>query len=149
MKIRKAKWRDRESIFSIGKQSHHTSGVSNPMFFGKHTIQRGEAAVAEHDGEIYGFVVVRHLVRKPFTSLYYVGVGSAARSRGLGELLVRWALRTSPHGRIRLICDIDNEKAHTFYERLGFQWTDTGMNKSGERYFVFMLEKDDWKGKSL
>lgn len=146
MKVRKATLEDKPEIIRISKMSKFTKGVSNPFVVSTDIYDRGEMGVAESSRHgIVGFVAVRHLVRKPWTSLHYVGVDERMRSKGVGESLVKWALKTSPHGRIRLISEKANPRSHAFYLRLGFEQTGEGANRSGEPYYVFEVTSDRFR----
>lgn len=137
MKIRKAKLSDKPGIIEVAKQSKYTKGVSNPMFMPDTAFPKGEVAVAIHKDKVIGFTAIHNLVRKPYTSLYYVGVDEKYRSKKVGEQLVKWVMDQSPHSYIRLICEVENERAHKFYERLGFSFTGEGSNKAGEPYYIY------------
>lgn len=141
-RIRRATREDWPAITAIAKHSPYTKGVTNPRVVAPDTIERGEMAVCEAGGKVVGFVAVRHLVRKPYTSLHYVGVDPEWRSRGVGERLVRWAWRKSPHKAVRLLCEIENKPAHKFYRRLGFKQVDRGANAAGTPYYVYMIESE-------
>lgn len=140
MRIRLGTPQDLDGIKRIMKQSKHLRGTTSPMFLGKDIYERKELAVAEHKGRLYGYVLIRNLVRKPWTSLHYVGVDESARGRGLGKRLVNWTMRQSPHGLIRLICSKDNIEAHKFYKSMDFVQLGEGANKAGEEYYVFWLD---------
>lgn len=138
MKVRAATLADRDEIIRISKQSKFTKGVSNPMFMDTKSFEKGEVGVAVSATRgIVGFTAVHHLVRKPYTSLYYIGVDDRFRSRAVGERIVQWVIDSSPHGRIRLICELENPRAHAFYDRLGFSRVGQGANKAGQPYLIF------------
>lgn len=137
VKIRAATEADVPEIVRISKQSPYTKGVTNPRVVSPDTIARGEMGVAATKQGLIAFVAVRHLVRKPWTTLHYIGVDERYRSQGIGERLVRWVMRNSPHGRIRLISEMSNPRSHGFYQRLGFELTGEGANRSGEPYYIF------------
>lgn len=149
LRVRRAELEDHDKILAIGKMSPYTKGVSNPMFLDPASYDKGWVAVAEvvknNRAVIVGFVVVRNLVRKPYTSLYYVGVHEEARSRGIGERLVEWAYEQSPHQRVRLICEKENERAHEFYERVGYRCVGEGANKAGEPYYIYVKDDGSWE----
>lgn len=136
-RIRRATREDWPAITAIAKHSPYTKGVTNPRVVAADTIERGEMAVCEADGQVVGFVAVRHLVRHPWTKLHYIGVLPEYRSRFVGEHLEKWVMKKSPHGCIRLLCEIENKPAHKFYKRLGYQVVDRGQNSAGTPYFVY------------
>lgn len=150
-RIRQAELDEHDRIVKIGATSPYTKGVSNPMFLDEKSYEKGWVAVAEaripesSKSTLLGFVVVRNLVRKPYTSLYYVGVHPAARSKGIGEKLVQWAYEQSPHDRVRLIVEQENERAHSFYENMGFRYIGEGSNKAGEPYRIYVLDDGTWQ----
>lgn len=84
------------------------------------TYNRGLVNGAWADQDLVGFMVSKHLMRKPWSSLYEVGVLPGWRRHGVGAALVDWLLAESPHHRIRLVCSPDNMGALAFYTRLGF-----------------------------
>jgi ribosomal-protein-alanine N-acetyltransferase len=137
--IRRATREDWPAVTAIAKTSPYTKGVTNPRVVAADTIERGELAVCVADGEVVGFVAVRHLVRKPYTSLHYVGVHPEWRSRGVGERLVRWAWKHSPHKTVRLLCEVANKPAHKFYKRMGFKEVRRGANSAGEPYIEYFI----------
>ncbi|WP_425435597.1 N-acetyltransferase family protein [Lentzea kentuckyensis] len=62
-----------------------------------------------------------------------VRVRSDQRGRGLGELLVTWAVdeaRARGCGMVQLTTDASRVDAHRFYERLGFTASHVGMKLS-------------------
>jgi ribosomal protein S18 acetylase RimI-like enzyme len=136
-RIRRATREDWPAITAIAKTSAYTKGVTNPRVVAADTIERGEMAVCEADGQVVGFVAVRHLVRHPWTKLHYIGVQPEFRSRGVGEYLEKWAMRTSPHKCIRLLCEVENKPAHKWYRRLGYEVVDRGANSAGQPYLVY------------
>lgn len=141
MKVRVAKKSDYEGIKQIVKQSKHLWGTLSPMFLAEETWKRKEMAVAERKGRIVGYVLIRNLKRKPWTSLHYIGVDEMHRGTGVGEKLVGWVMEQSPHNLIRLICSKDNEEAHKFYKRLDFVQEGEGSNKAGEEYYIWWLDE--------
>lgn len=72
-------------------------------------------------GQLVGFCCAPHLIRKPHTSIYYMGVLPEYRQSGAGKALVREALKRSPHGRLELVCEQGNPEGLAFYKALGFK----------------------------
>lgn len=75
-------------------------------------------------GEPEGVVLVNEFPAQRHAELVYIGLGPALRGRGLGEKLVRRALRALGSRRCReLTCAVDerNAPALVIYERLGFE----------------------------
>jgi ribosomal protein S18 acetylase RimI-like enzyme len=85
-----------------------------------------------------GFLYGRHLVRRPYSSLYYMGVDPEARSHGVGRAMVSLFLSHSPHGCIQLVCDEPNP-ANEFYARVGFQRIGEGASKKGVPFIRWEL----------
>src|SRR5882724_6203196 len=110
MKVRAATKKQHEAICVVAKQNKYTSGAANPHYLSDSAYEKGWVGVVrvKNRPRIAGFVVVRHLIRDTYTSLYYVGVDQAYQHLGVGSALVEWALDTSPHGRVRLICEHTN-----------------------------------------
>ncbi|MGM1058605.1 GNAT family N-acetyltransferase [Saccharothrix sp. Mg75] len=94
--------------------------------------------VAEDDGQVVGtlqLTVLRGLSRRAATRAQVEGVrvASAARRRGLGELLVRWAVaeaRDRGCSVVQLTSDKSRADAHRFYERLGFTASHEGFKQA-------------------
>lgn len=82
---------------------------------------RGAVLGAWVRGELVGFCCAPHLVRKPHTSVYYMGVLPEFRQCGAGKALIRHALAASPHGRLELVCEEGNAEGTAFYRALGFR----------------------------
>ena len=91
--------------------------------------------VAEEGGRVVGtfqLTFIRHLMRQGslVAQLEAVRVDAAARSRGIGEWMVRWAIDESRRRgctRLQLTTNKSRKDAHRFYERLGFEKSHEGM----------------------
>lgn len=133
MNVRCATIDDWPAIERVAKLSKYTREATGPHYLSQAALDKGWVGVI---GEpVHGFVIVRHLVRKPYTSLYYVGVDPAHQGEGSGKALVQWALDTSPHGCVRLVCDKENHAALSWYYRHGFMRDGDGADKSGRHPF--------------
>lgn len=80
-------------------------------------------AIVRHQGEDVGCVLLADHPREDCCELVYVGIAPAARGRGWGRQLVRWAQwRTGQAGRSRLVAAVDaaNHPALAIYASLGF-----------------------------
>jgi ribosomal protein S18 acetylase RimI-like enzyme len=67
--------------------------------------------------------VITHLTSDPHLEICGLVVSGAARSRGIGSLLVAAAEKTALEKNVaclRVRSNIIRDRAHTFYERLGF-----------------------------
>ena len=91
--------------------------------------------VAEQDGAVIGclqLTLLPGLSRKGQTRAQIEGVrvASPARNRGVGEALIREALRRARAagcGMAQLTSDASRTDARRFYERLGFEASHVGM----------------------
>lgn len=82
---------------------------------------------ADRDSDIVlGWIelqVVTHLTSDPHLEICGLVVSGASRSRGIGSLLVSAAEKTALEKNVaclRVRSNIIRDRAHTFYERLGF-----------------------------
>ncbi len=91
--------------------------------------------VAEQQGEIVGtlqLTFIPGLSRRGTVrgQIEAVRVGSAHRGKRVGQQLVRWAIDTARErgaALVQLTSDLTRERAHEFYERLGFARSHVGM----------------------
>lgn len=91
------------------------------MFSGEHAYRKGWIRVAlDPTDTIVGLTCVRHKVKAPETTLYYIVVRPGIRTRGIGTELIVDLMRQCPHPRIVLSCLKKNTPALKFYEKLGF-----------------------------
>ena len=96
---------------------------------------RCELVVAEDGGEIVGTfqaTLLVHLGSMGARSLQLenVHVSAARRSRGVGRLMMEWAIaraRVQGCARVQLTTNKLRKDAHRFYERLGFVASHEGM----------------------
>jgi GNAT superfamily N-acetyltransferase len=94
--------------------------------------------VALVDGRIVGtfmLTFLRHLMRRGslVAIVEAVRVDAAARGRGLGSEMMRWAIDESRRrgcSVLQLTSNLVRKDAHRFYERLGFRGTHLGMKLS-------------------
>ncbi len=145
MGVRYAQLEDRRAINRIARQSPYTKGAIGQMFMPEIAFHRGEVLVARsRHGQVVGFTAIRHLSQKskPWTSLHYVGIDEDWRGRGIGEALVRRVLAESPHGCVRLKCEVENKRAHRFYKRMGFKRIGKGANRAGVPYYEYELKEE-------
>jgi ribosomal protein S18 acetylase RimI-like enzyme len=83
-------------------------------------------AADRDSGLVLGWIelqVVTHLTSDPHLEICGLVVSSAARSRGIGSLLVSAAEKTALERNVaclRVRSNIIRDRAHSFYERLGF-----------------------------
>jgi ribosomal protein S18 acetylase RimI-like enzyme len=122
--IRAATVLDHDRIVEIAKQTKATRDYTHIMFSGALSYEKGWIRVCTtrmHGEEvIVGFTCVRHKVRQPETSLYYIGVDEDWRQKSVGTHLLEDLKKMSPHHRIVLNVTKDNTSARAFYAKHGF-----------------------------
>jgi ribosomal protein S18 acetylase RimI-like enzyme len=121
--IMKASRKDHAILAAIAKTHPAGGGFTHMMFSGEEAYLKGwirKAVCAETD-KIVGFTCVRHKVRQPATSLYYILVDPCAKRRGIGRALLHDLMQQCPHPKIELNCLKDNAAALAFYDSLGFK----------------------------
>jgi ribosomal protein S18 acetylase RimI-like enzyme len=137
MPIRYAVVEEHREILGVAKQSKYTRDYSNMIFSSTQNYENNDTAIYTLRNKIIAFTNYRHLVRKPTTTLYFIGVDKEHQSKGLGEKLLHWAVTNSPHKHLTFKVSKDNEGAIKFYQRIGAEILDEGAFKSGEEYFIF------------
>lgn len=139
MKIRKAKWEEHKRVCEVARLSKFTKGfASGGLRFVDSYYQRGEVLVAEAHGRLLGFACVRHCVRRPYTSVYYIG--ATENGRGVGRALLRQVLKESPHTCIQLISEKENKQGLGFYRHIGFTIQGEGANRAGVPYWRLVFQ---------
>jgi ribosomal protein S18 acetylase RimI-like enzyme len=119
LRIRAAKSTEHKEICRIAKQSQYTKDFSNMIFSGVDCYAEGKIRVAVSGKTIVGFTCFRHRQRDNVTVLYFVGVETSRRNRGVGLALME-DLRQISTGIIEFKVMKDNQ-AVRFYRRLGFK----------------------------
>lgn len=142
IRIRRARAEDVPAIVamladdSLGRQREQPGDPSYSAAFAEiNADPRQFLAVAELDDALAGtlqLTFVPGLSRRGMTraQIEAVRVASDQRSNGVGRVMVEWAITTARQqgaGLIQLTSDVSRERAHTFYERLGFRATHVGM----------------------
>lgn len=96
--------------------------------------------VAELEGRVAGFLVLRDRSARLWTSVDFVGVAPWAGGRGVGGALVRAACRFAPRPVLRLFVRPSNAPARALYAKQGFRHTATrkGNYADGEDAMVMM-----------
>ena len=129
--IRPALASDAAAIASLSEQLGYpsTGGQIASRMTALHARGGTAIFVAESDGAVVGWVAVREdlvLESGAFAEIAGLVVAETQRGRGIGEALVgaaeAWA-RERGHGRMRVRSNVVREKAHRFYERLGYTIT--------------------------
>lgn len=149
MKVELATPEDQADIVRVANLSKYTKGASSPHYLNEKAFEKGWVAIVRtKKGWVAGFVIVRHLVREDYTSLYYVGTDPEYRERGVGASLVRWALETSPHGLVRLICEKSNTDTVSWYRTHGFALAGEGKNKGGDPYWILTCTPEEFRDRA-
>lgn len=102
--------------------------------------RKGSVHVAEFE-EIVGFAVAPHLVKKPWTSIYEIGVHPDCQRRGIGRQFIAYLMDESPYRHLRLVCDARNTTGLRFYAELGFVGVGKRRNRSGDTIFDLALQR--------
>lgn len=124
---------DHVALMAIAKQHKATNAFGHIMFSSQDAYDRGwiRKIIDEIDNVIVGFTCVRHKVREPKTSLYYIAVEQSVRHLGYGQLLLDDLKQQSPHRCIELSCLQNNEPAIRFYQKNGFCVTGEALKGKG------------------
>lgn len=83
------------------------------------------ALVAEWNGAVAGFLILRDRSMRPWTGIDFVGVAPHAAGRGIGGKLLEAAFAVSPRPVLRLFVRPSNAAARALYARTGFRHTAT------------------------
>ena len=120
VEIRAAQQDEHAAVMQVARQSPYTRDFSNHIFSGETAYAKGWIRVAMHQERIVGFTCVRHKVREPSTSLYFIGVDSEFRDKGIGSQLLEDLMQQCPNPCIAVNVMNENEGALRFYARHGF-----------------------------
>lgn len=131
MLVRPAVFTEHKAIMNIAKLSKYTRDFSNMMFSGEAAYEKKWINVAVDDLSYLGFYCVRHKVRTPSTTLYFIGVEPYRKAGGIGQSLLNHLIENSPHPRVELNCMKDNLEALKFYECNGFEIVGEGLKGAG------------------
>lgn len=120
-------------ILKLAKESKYTKDFGHMMFSGKEMYDKGWISIAlkDDDDDIVGFSCVRHKVRQPATSIYFIGVSNKVRNKGIGTKLLKQIERTTPHKVLELNCEKDNDEALSFYRKHGFDAIEESLKGKG------------------
>lgn len=148
IRVRPGRYEEHKTLAKISRESPHTRGFCDVRYIQEY-YDRGWVGVAEQKGadgrwEVVGFTLVRHCLRKPWTSVYYVAVSSDLRGLGIGVKLFDWVVRTTPHPTLKLGVDENNEGAKRFWTRLGFTpcSPEFTVAKAGNRIYQYSRPKE-------
>ena len=114
-----AVWEDHKEILKLSRQSPYTKTFGDVRFVQEY-YTKGWIFKASQGGKIVGFACIRHCVRSPYTTIYYLGVSDSYQGRGVGRRIEREVEKSSPHEEIRLGVEEENESGQEFWRRLGF-----------------------------
>lgn len=137
---------DDKAIQAIARMSKYTRGFSNMIYSGKEAYENGNVIVAYDNvaNVAVGFASFRHCVRKPYSTIYDVGVPPDYMGKGIGRRLVEFVLTSSDHGCVRLNVDVNNKDAIAFYRKLGFKKIGEGAwGKKNPRPYITMQVKTE------
>lgn len=138
MPIRPATLADHPALLALAKQHRCTRDFSNHMFSGPAAYEKGWIWIGEDYDQMadairpWGFYCVRHKVRTPATSLYFIGVDQAMRGRGIGGRLLAHMEEHSPHPRVELNVANDNPDALRFYLARGYVIAGPALKGTGQ-----------------
>lgn len=135
MIFRKAEFSEHKEIMQLARHSKYTRDFSNHIFSGEAMYDKGWINVAEMElsphPKVVGFYCVRHKVRTPATTLYFIGVDEEYKDLKIGTDLLQHMKDNSPYKCIELNCMKDNEPALKFYEKHKFQITGESLKGKG------------------
>jgi GNAT superfamily N-acetyltransferase len=129
--IRKARFEDAPALAALTTQLGYPSTPEEIAARLRDVLARPEGAVlvAEVDGAVAGWIQVvgvHSIETEPHALISGLVVHEARRSLGLGAALVRAAAEWAAghdYRTLRVRSNIVRERAHAFYERLGFERT--------------------------
>jgi ribosomal protein S18 acetylase RimI-like enzyme len=120
LRVRVATMDDHKDICRIAKQSKYTSAYSNMIFSGEDCYAQGRIRVGiDADDKIVGFTCRRDRKRNPASVLYFIGVETEQRGKGIGHILMA-DLRKVSIGIVEFKVMKDN-RAVGFYRSLGYK----------------------------
>lgn len=130
MKIEIASFKDKNAIAKIALEHKDTRSFNSPIYSGERSFSSGMVIKAMVANKIVGFACFRHLIRKPYTSVYFMGVTKDFRRSGIGKKLLLHIVKNSPRKAVRLLVDNDNDTAVKFYKSLSFKKAEKKNEKS-------------------
>jgi GNAT superfamily N-acetyltransferase len=128
MVLRAAHVSDAAAIAGLSTQLGYPTRPEDVEFRLRDVLDRpgGAVLVAEDEGEVVGWIHVfgNHTIEtEPFALIMGLVVDETRRGRGIGASLVEaateWATGQG-YRAIRVRSNVVRERAHSFYERLGF-----------------------------
>lgn len=96
--------------------------------------------LAEAQGHVCGFTVLRNRHWRPWTSIDFVGVGTQFKNQGIGKKLMEAAYAHSRRPMLRLFVHASNMPAISLYQHMGFSHISTKKTHypNGEDALVMM-----------
>lgn len=111
---------DHKALLKLAKQSPYTVGFADVRFIQEY-YSSGWIIKATLDEELVGFACIRHCLKRPYTTVYYLGVAEGKRRMGVGDLIMTYIRCVTPHKELRLGVDESNKGGRDFWVRLGFK----------------------------
>ena len=133
---------DHKRLCAIARMDSETKGFCD-VYYPREYYENGWIWVAESNEDPVGFVCIRHCVKRPYTSLYYMGVRPFTQGRGIGTQLLECVKDSSPWGVIELGCSKTNEDGLRFWQREGFEVFDQDADKKGNEFWRLRWKRDD------
>lgn len=119
--VRQAQHAEHDKLLELFKTSKWTNAFGHMMFSDVKMYEKGWIRCAVTSaGNIVGAYCVRHKVRDPETSLYFITVHPIAKGVGVGHTLLVDLKERCPNKRIILNVGKVNKEAVDFYDREGF-----------------------------
>jgi len=133
IKIRTAGIHEHDKVMEIAKTSKYTRDFSHMMFSGEAAYQKEWIRVAEEEstGVLVGFYCVRHKVRSPETTMYFITVRPGFTKLGVASALLEDLKAQCPNNRIVLNVMNDNKPALGFYAKHGFNTVGPALKGKG------------------
>ena len=125
--VRRAAASDAQAVFDLQEElfAGDVNRLSLELLGALESDKQIIALVAELQGAIAGFLILRNRGTRPWTGIDFVGVAPHAAGRGIGGKLLEAAFIVSPRPVLRLFVRPSNAAARALYARLGFRHTAT------------------------
>lgn len=117
MRIVAANYSDHKELLKLARQSPYTKGFADVRYVQEYY----ERDWILRTWNMAAFACIRHCVRSPWTTIYYLGVAPEARGKGLGAAMVREISLRTPHGELRCGVDEANLEGQAFWKAMGFR----------------------------
>jgi ribosomal-protein-alanine N-acetyltransferase len=121
--LRPCEFRDLAQVGQLEKNSFPERPYTRLDFLSFLLIAREGFIVASKDGLVVGYVIATSQRREG--SIQSIAVSPDSRGKGVGEMLMRSAIDhlSGKSERVRLLVDINNERAIRLYRKLSFEGT--------------------------